>query len=536
VRFFVVGIVLAAAAAALFVMLPRETAVPLAVMITPGLQPATQVEAPVAPPVPASPPVPSTAAAPARQAAKADIPTAPAASPAKTFTVRVTFKDSSEAPAKAAVGAYQAAFMERLRVIPGLVLITPESSGVAADAPVDFRIAITGAGPDAGDKFRAGVQVERLGANGAVQGYLGGASDAAIVPACVGPAAADPAMVVSAATPCTDPASIAAYWVSLLRTRMFPADASLRRQLQAQLLDRRLESQQRLMSMGALASLRDSPTADSAGRVDANTQSDPDFVRGAIDLATTAADPALRAQVWRTMREVRSPQLIGPLLAAARGEVDGTARLEAVATLGNFASDARVRPVLESVAASDPRPLVGAIARRGLAGNDPFMEDSWKQYVVASLKDQSRPDAERMEALIYYSFQRGLPDSMANYWNFASRLLDDEGTRAVAQMLPRLSPSAEWSQSMLADLARSVATVDHPAVTEMLLQSLQGDGRIVERVTAVRALLGHADEPRVRAALQQGNDADVRAALEQVKASDRDTRLRQVAGEMLKAQ
>jgi hypothetical protein len=141
-----------------------------------------------------------------------------------------------------------------------------------------------------------------------------------------------------------------------------------------------------------------------------------------------------------------------------------------------------------------------------------------------------------MEALIYYTFQRHLPDSATNYWIFTSKLLDGDATRALVRMLPVLGTSAEWTQPMLADLARSVASIDHPAVTDMLLQSLQGDGRLVARATAVRALLGHGDDPRVRTALQQGGDAGVRAALEQISASDRDMRLRQMAGEMLMPQ
>jgi hypothetical protein len=231
------------------------------------------------------------------------------------------------------------------------------------------------------------------------------------------------------------------------------------------------------------------------------------------------------------MREAHSPELRQPLIAAARSEPDGEARLEAVATLArDFANDPPGRAALEAVASEDSRPLIRAAARRGLAG-----DAAWREYVVSSLKDAGRSDEERVEALVHDMFERNLPNSVASYWIRTRELLDDEAIRSLAQLLPQLRPSMQLTSGMLGQLVTDVASIDHPAVTDMLLGGLAGNGSLIGAATAAHGLLDRGDDPRVRAALQGSKDPRVRAQLQLASVSDRDPRRREMAAEMLKA-
>jgi hypothetical protein len=63
-------------------------------------------------------------------------------------------------------------------------------------------------------------------------------------------------------------------------------------------------------------------------------------IRGALNLISTTTDPTLKAQVWKLMKGIRSPDLIATLSATLRNEFDRELRLQAVIRLQeDFASD-----------------------------------------------------------------------------------------------------------------------------------------------------------------------------------------------------
>jgi hypothetical protein len=93
------------------------------------------------------------------------------------------------------------------------------------------------------------------------------------------------------------------------------------------------------------------------------------MVRVALNMISTTADPDLKTQVWKLMKGIRNPDLVAPLTATMRNELDQEVRLQAVTRLQeDFASDPAARQVLEIVARDDSRPLVRAIAQRALDG------------------------------------------------------------------------------------------------------------------------------------------------------------------------
>ncbi len=335
---------------------------------------------------------------------------------------------------------------------------------------------------------------------------------------------------------------MAAVLVGSLRTGFFPADASLLRQLQAQLRDRRLAADERLQALESFISVRQQlvgqRTASGAGTA---LQVDADFVQGVVDLATTATDPALRAQTWLTVRGLRSPQLVQPLMAILRQEPDDETRLEAVSMLvTNFNGDARVRTALETVAQEDPRPLVRAVAQGGLTG-----DAAWHDYIVASLKDESRSDAERVEALVYDAIDRKQPDAdfvskavfryepIEDRWAGIPELLDDAAIRALAQVLPRLRPTTQLTGSMLVQLATNVTRIDHPAIVELLLDNVTAQSGPLPDTLVIPALLSHGDDPCVLAAIRTNRNPLVRTLLQAASTGEPDRKRRETAARAL---
>lgn len=513
-------LVVAALAAAAAVLWPRLRDVPepapapqLEIASAPASVPDV-VEAPKPEPVPApEPPAPPPAPK----------PTAPAIN---TFTVRLLLQDrTQDEAARATIRKVHAVLLEKLRAVPGLVLL--DDAAGTTDVP-EYRLTLAGQPGSQASQIGSSLTGERLGPDGSRIAMGASVGSTQIAPDCTGPAPGDVSLLVSN-TSCRDALSSAAVMVAYLRRHLFPPDPSLRRELATLLLDQQLDSAQRLQALGDIATISRAMAAQAEGKAAANARFTAAEIRGAVELASTATSPALRAQVWRTLRGVRSPLLVGPLLDASRQETNAEARLEAVATLAaDFAAEARVRAVLESVADADSRVLVRAVARRGLAG-----EESWQQYVLASLQDEGRSDAERIEALVHHYFDRSRPNAVARDPQRGFGLLDDATTRALAQVVPRLRPSAELTPAMLGQLAVDVSAIRHPAITDMLINSLSGSSQLLAPRAAIWSLLGNGEDARLRTALEGGQGAAVRKALEQARDSERDQERRERVASIL---
>jgi hypothetical protein len=401
-------------------------------------------------------------------------------------------------------------------------LLEPQDAGSAAWVQPDYRIKLVNHGrASTGNQFRGEMQAETLGSDGTLRGTLHGSYVSDATPRC---ATTSPANAMDAAIAvCADPRGVAASLVSRLRTMVFPPDPSVRRGLQARLLNLSLDAGQRLQALSELASMGRGVPDGARGTAALEALRDPAVVRGAVDLGTTAADPMHRTQVWVTMLGVGNVELVRPLLRALRQDGDGEVRLAALGTLAaDFREDARVRQAFEMAAQRDARSLIRALAQRALGGSG--AELAWRNHVIASLEDTRRPTVERIEALCYQMglstismFRSGEPPSSPGS---VLRLLDDAAIRALVEVLPDAAARLPAVPPAVATLAKELGRIDHPAITDMLLASLDGGSQWLNHDIAVQAL---AALPGRRQNLR------VRTALERIGASDPDPRVREAA-------
>lgn len=452
------------------------------------------------------------------------------------FTVRVLplRNDVADPAGKRVVATMYAAFLDRLRAVPGVTLLALDVDPGASEVSADFQVTIAaeverGEPPVEGSRyFRGQFRADILLPNGNMRGSSFSGFAVQAVPDCVTDprsTALEAGMVV-----CMDAEGVAADLVGRLRKFVFLPDPALRRELQARLLDGKLDVRQRQQALLDLAYFGSANGGRKAlMELDRNLR-DPAIIRGAIDIATTSSDPSVRATVWGILRGVGDADLVPPLLAALTKDPESEVRLAAVGTLAaDFAGEPSVQAAMKRAAVQDSRPLVRALAKRSTEGPD--AEAGWKEYVVSSLKDPARPEVERIEALFY---QMSLPATslyrIKSITPFAIErtlaLLDDKAMKILGETLPvaaSQSPTVQQSSDML---LRSLGVIRRPAVTELLLAILDSGNASLSRPTMTEALGELANSQ---------NDARAYAALEKLTASDPDPEVRAVAEKALKA-
>jgi hypothetical protein len=152
------------------------------------------------------------------------------------------------------------------------------------------------------------------------------------------------------------------------------------------------------------------------------------------------------------------------------------------------------------------------LATRGLSG-----EETWKDYVAASLRDTSRPAAERIEALLQHIRLPSPPGSLAVApWEVIGAVLDADTTAAFIEVYPKAFASASnRGKSTLITLVSSVAyNSGHPAVTDLVVANLEHGADRMSWMMAAEGLLSRNDaDPRVREALEKIATSSVDAQL-----------------------
>jgi hypothetical protein len=382
------------------------------------------------------------------------------------------------------VETFHRILLDGLRATPGVILLTPDSEEAAENGFADYRLTVKGTGSGQANTFSITLRASMTGKY--VQPYQ---LNGLIATECSG-------------TPdCGDAIGMANRQVNLLRETLFPAARERPQEMRGRLLDAALGARQRLDALLALESLRSDGALPAMGRSPEGLRAlrDPAVVRGALDLAAAASDDFVRAQVWKKMRGVDRTELIAPLVAAASADVSGNVRAEAVMTLAaDFAGDPRVRAALETIARQDSRPVVRVLAQSGLAG-----KDAWPSHVVASLQDTSLSDLERLEA-IYYAMNQ----SQARISDLRDVLASDESIRAFVQLLPRvvkttvLREDRATASEMVTVLLTRLDAIDHPAVTDMLLDAWEHPGW-ADPFIVLNRLAHRSADPRVRAVLEK---------------------------------
>jgi len=492
-RWVLVGAVLALGAAA--AMLAMRLLEPAATTVIAESVHVLDVPPGDAPDAPVSVDTTSTETTSATQDSEAP-PVGPAVQP---FTVNVPpLKSDVDDPSrKAALETVYTTLVDGLRDVPGLTLVD-------ATATADYRLTLEGnaapASATAKDDFWVNMAAEQIGPAGRVlRGYHTGATGE-VAPACASPSSMD---TLSYPT-CADPIGVARRLLVTLRKSVFPVDPQLQRDLRARLFDQTLEPGERRQALADLGSLGRGSAA--MGAFPAGLR-DPAVVRAAIQLASVAPDPATRAQVWYTLRGSGDPTLLRPLVAALRTDADQDTRVQALATLvADFATDPQARSALETAGVGDPDPMVRALAQRALGA-----ESVWTDYVLASLKDTGQSPTDRIKAFFY---AYGLPTTrMYAVYSADGRILralDDAGMRALAEVLPRAAADSKAYASASFTLVSELSYMKHPAITDMLLDSLDASEPWLDRSFAVESLRRRTDDPRVREALAKiaRDDAD----------------------------
>jgi len=483
-RIILVGTMLAVAAV-LTLLVSRGMYKPKSMMPAASVVPMTPAPAPAAPVVEA-PPV-SAPVAPAATTAEAEPKQVETV--IKPFTVRVTTPQNlSKDPATAAAfKTFHEALFDALRGLPGLSLIDagPAAGQTGNSSYYDISINEFTVLPAENH-----MRIEMRGST-AVQPIYPVSMHGGLAPTCAG------------SPECGGPAGSAAAAVMILAGNFFPAPLSRLKEYKSRFLNTSLSLEERSRALSSLGSLladgiRDPQYSQSGAK---RATQDPAVVRGAMDLAATAADQAMRARVWSAMRGVRDVNLVQPLIAALDRDPDSKVRVAALSTLAaDFPDDPGVRAALET-AARDSSPEIRVLAQRGLVG-----EAAWNRQVVASLKDASLPAAERTEALLYT--MRYVTPKPA----LGAFLSDDAAIRAFAELYPKAVTSSQADANLRQTLLNSLGSIDHPAITDLQLRNL-GSAESSTRRQAAAQLARHADESRVRAALEKVSNEDADAAV-----------------------
>lgn len=407
------------------------------------------------------------------------------------FTVLLsTSVEALDATDRASFDAFRAAVIDELRRTPGLILVLADPA--AANQRADFELALVGVRRNG--RLNGTLRVRDAAPGGlvqSIQGAFGQDCDSSCF---------------------KDAASLGEALAGKAVTMMLPPAAEQRPALLAELEDSSLPPQQRLQALRDL-DLRRPQGRSGPRRVDPSGDSlrDPAIVQAVIDLAAVATSSVQRAEIWRTMRSIRDPALVEPLARAAELDPDDLVRAEAVATLAaDYADDPRARAAFELIARVDSWALVRALARRGLSG-----EATWNSYVISSLKDTTLSDAQRLEAALFHARSAATPEQAL------SLLLDDEAIEALTQVQPRAA-DAGMKASDVRTLLTELASVRNPAVTRMLLASIEQLESPSDRRVVVSLLADRIGEPGVR------------AALERIAREDPDEQARQVATRALR--
>lgn len=401
------------------------------------------------------------------------------------------------------MASFRAALIGELLLVPGLGLVdaeaelgkaTPSMPGYSIKVSGSYQLSASGQFVDPGSRYVA-VSVgaarqlpdgkltsppQLFSANIDLQGECRSAANGAVT--------------------CADAHSQAVTVVRQMRERLFPPDPSITRERQARLLNGSLEPAQRFSALEELLGTQ------RGGAPQVAALRDPVTLRGLLDLAA-AGDPALRARIWRTLRGVAEPDLLQPLQASALGDADEP-RLEAVATLAaDFAQDPRARVTLESVAGTDTRALVRALAQRGLSG-----EAAWRAYVNSSLLDTDLTASERVEGFAYqYNLpSRFQPQGTGQHYA-AFSLLDEAAADVLLQLVVQASDEQPASEGRMVRLANAMAARDvkNAAATEALLHYLRHGKSTNTRMIAVQTLGGrNRNDQQVREALREALRSD----------------------------
>ncbi|HYP80365.1 MAG TPA: HEAT repeat domain-containing protein [Steroidobacteraceae bacterium] len=438
----------------------------------------------------------------------------------KPFTVRVLplQNGAQDALSRSAVETFYMSLLDRLRAVPGLTLLTPQSAGTADDAPAAYEISVKGYGSVSAGKWNVELKAQAwsVGADRRVLATVpfsvqGGAGEF-----CTGEQAS------STGRPCSDPASMASTQVDMMRNVLFPADPAATSRVRAQLLDSSLDPAARLAALTELRYPRliipdDAAAAAGTPARLAPPTLDDAALRGALGLASTAADPAARISTWRALRGMHHPALVEALVKAMNQDDSERVVLQVTTMLAqDFLAEPLAASALKAATQDHPSQLVRMISQRAVTGGAAG-DALWREYVIDTLKDTSLPVGQRLDPFIYMVGSDRTPDARN-----VGAFLDDTALRALAMVFPSVWSSGRDAERLARPLVNALQLAKGPAVLDLYAEILRHAIDPMTRWVAVRVLVR-----------DYRNDPRTRTALELVAATDPNPELRKLAAESL---
>jgi hypothetical protein len=208
----------------------------------------------------------------------------------------------------------------------------------------------------------------------------------------------------------------------------------------------------------------------------------------AIKAITTYFDslvPEQRLSNMFSLRGLRQPGLIPPLLDVVKQDGDEKVRLEALSILiGDYGGDRRVRSALETVVRQDASPFIRMIAQRPLSG-----DAQWQTYVETTLADKSLSTADRLAPAQYDLRQSYAPGATAKV---PSYLGSDFIARQLVEIFHDLRAAPRQPQAVAGAGNASPDTFIPSNLVERMaeLGATPGAGRVVQLRPGEGALSG----------------------------------------------
>jgi HEAT repeat protein len=218
----------------------------------------------------------------------------------------------------------------------------------------------------------------------------------------------------------------------------------------------------------------------------------------AADLGLLSEDPEIRAGVWRTISDVRDPNLIGPLSHALRNDTYFGARVAAAIALNKFSDDAQVRENLQYAARNDPNQYVRERARWSLLSAEERWHEQRHEAMDESLSERDRwlavgelfenkmpIDDELRISLVSFANSAKLPKTRLYTWFVLGNMC---GPEIVDPMLVALAEEPdEVARQSVAGMLASVF-IDEPGVRDALVSAQETDESRLVRKTIEKDL------------------------------------------------
>ena len=206
----------------------------------------------------------------------------------------------------------------------------------------------------------------------------------------------------------------------------------------------------------------------------------------ATEIVTTSPDPAVRARLWDVVSGLAAPYLVAPLAESLQRDPNDAVRIAAARRLAlSFADDPVARAALDFAALNDRSRSIRHYAR--WANSDEFDRQA---LLAEMLADPAVPQAERSSVV------------RSDIGSYASYI-----TRESAELLLAIAAAAPVNMAW-SDITSDLGSAPPQDVVPLLLERLRDDPDAAIRRVAAGALLGHQDQPGVVEALRNARDND----------------------------